>query len=155
MENKINKIKFYKIYMGIIVFSIIFFSYPSTNIYYKMITNIIGILGCMTSILLVYIAFKKTENNKLNNEINELNDDIDKLKDEVNKLEDEREKIKEILNIKSDDIIENLHNNNNSVFFEILILFYFIFYSIIFYYINTYLLYSYIFLILIIIFIKI
>ena len=67
MENKINKIKFYKIYMGIIVFSIIFFSYPSTNIYYKMITNIIGILGCMTSILLVYITFKKTENNKLKN----------------------------------------------------------------------------------------
>ena len=67
MENKINKIKFYKIYMGIIVFSIIFFSYPFTNIYYKMITNIIGILGCMTSILLVYITFKKTENNKLKN----------------------------------------------------------------------------------------
>jgi len=79
----------------------------------------------------------KTKNN---NEINELIDDI-------NELENEREKIKEILNIKSDDIIENLHNNNNSVFFEILILFYFIFYSIIFYYINTYLLYSYIFLI--------
>src|SRR5437016_1464443 len=72
----------------------------------------------------------------------------DKLKNKLNEsrtlneyLIDEREKIKEILNIKSDDIIENL-NNNNSIFFEILILFYFIYYSIIFYYINTYLLYS-------------
>lgn len=67
MENKINKTKFYKIYMGIILFSIIFFSYPYKNIYYEMITNAMGILECIVSILLVYITFKKTEKNKLKN----------------------------------------------------------------------------------------
>lgn len=67
MDNKIDKIKFYKIYIGIIVSLIIFFIYPSTNIYYKMMTNIIGILGCSVSIYLVYITFKKIEKNKLKN----------------------------------------------------------------------------------------
>lgn len=67
MENKINKTKFYKIYMGIIIFSIIFFSYSSTSIYYEIATNIIGILECITSIVLVYITFKKTEKNKFKN----------------------------------------------------------------------------------------
>ncbi|MPN02211.1 hypothetical protein SDC9_149425 [bioreactor metagenome] len=67
MENKINKTKFYKIYMGIILFAIIFFSYPSTNIYYEIATNIMGLLGCIISILLVYITLKKTKKNKLKN----------------------------------------------------------------------------------------
>lgn len=67
MENKINKTKFYKIYMGIILFAIIFFSYPSTNIYYEITTNIMGLLGCIISILLVYITLKKTKKNKLKN----------------------------------------------------------------------------------------
>ncbi|HBI94567.1 MAG TPA: hypothetical protein DDY58_20260 [Terrisporobacter glycolicus] len=65
MEKKIDKIKFYKLYIGVIVFLAILFSYHSTNIHYKMITNTMGMLGCIASILLVYITFKKTEKNKL------------------------------------------------------------------------------------------
>ncbi|MCC3867971.1 putative bifunctional diguanylate cyclase/phosphodiesterase [Terrisporobacter mayombei] len=67
MENKIDKIKLYKIYIGIIVFLVLLFSYPSTNIYYKIITNTMGILGCITSIFLVCITFKRSEKNKLKN----------------------------------------------------------------------------------------
>lgn len=65
MEKIIDKIKFYKIYIGVIVFLVILFSYPSTNIYYEMITNAMGMLGCITSIVLVYITFKNTEKNNL------------------------------------------------------------------------------------------
>ena len=57
---------------------------------------------------------KYVENNKFIEEL--ITNTVNDLKIKVNKLEDEREKIKEILNIKSDDIIENL-NNNSSVFF--------------------------------------
>jgi hypothetical protein len=86
----------------------------------------------------------KIKNNKLKNKISDLEEDNQDLNEIVSMLVNERKKIKEILNIKSDDIIKIL---SNSIFFEIFILFYCIFYFIIFYYIDIYLLYLYIFLV--------
>ncbi len=49
--------------IGIILFSIIYvisLMYTSTNIYYKILVNIMGIGGCITSALLIYVSFNKS-----------------------------------------------------------------------------------------------
>ena len=53
--------------IGIILFSIIYvisLMYNSTNIYYKILVNIMGIVRCITSVLLIYMSFSKSNNLK-------------------------------------------------------------------------------------------
>lgn len=58
-----NKKRLNRLCIGIILFSIIYIislMYASTNIYYKILVNTMGIGGCITSVLLIYISFIKS-----------------------------------------------------------------------------------------------